>query len=58
MNVEDEHDTNDYIRYTNESGDTNEEIHDNEDFQNRDRNFDEFHNNVENVFNDEVYNIL
>jgi len=45
MNVEDEHDM-------------NEEIHDNEDFQNRDRNFDELHNNIENVFNDEVYNIL
>jgi len=45
MNVEGEHDL-------------NEEIHDNEDFQNRDRNFDELHNNMENVFNDEVYNIL
>jgi len=45
MNVEDEHDM-------------NEEIHDNEDLQNRDRNFDEPHNNIENVFNEEVYNTL
>lgn len=38
--------------------DMNEEIHENdEDFQNRNRNFDELNNCMENVFNDEVCNI-
>lgn len=36
--------------------DMNEEIHD--DFQNRDGNFDQPNNNVENVLNDEVCNLF
>ena len=52
-------DGNDYmiIMDVEDTCDINQEIQDdNEDFQNRDRNFDE-HNNVENVLNDEVCNI-
>lgn len=53
-------DSNDFINLdVEDERDMNEEIHDDEeDFQNRDGNFDQPNNNVENMLNDEVCNIV